>query len=266
MGSPADAVPATMPKSRAFGQPNACARHQPARPPTRGEALPAPRRRCQATLPVALSPLGRLPDLPAVLPGLRRRRHRRPRGYPVAPRLSGLAGSGRALAVADLSLAAGRLRLRRLGLHGGGPGVRQPLRLRRAHRGGARARPEAPARHRALPHVGRAPVVSRAPRLVHLGRSSQQLAVGLRWHGLGKARRAVLPALLLPRAARPRLAQPRGDRGDAGRLALLARPRRGRLPHRCHRPSAEGPAAARRPAGPRGLRPAAERGGGSSLR
>ena len=77
--------------------------------------------------------------------------------------------------------------------------------------------------------------------------------------GLDQAERALLPALVLSRAARPRLAQPRGGRGDAGRAALLDRPRRRGLPRRRDRPAAEGPGAARRPAGERGLRPAAER-------
>ena len=46
---------------------------------------------------------------------------------------------------------------------------------------------------------------------------AQQLALGVRRLGLDTARRALLPALVLSRAARPRLAQPRGGRGDAGR-------------------------------------------------
>ena len=56
------------------------------------------------------------------------------------------------------------------------------------------------------------------------------------------ARRPLLPALVLPRAARPRLAQPRGRGGDAGRRPLLARARRRRLPARRDRPADEGPA------------------------
>ena len=63
------------------------------------------------------------------------------------------------------------------------------------------------------------------------------------------ARRPLLPPLLLSRAAGSRLAQPGGRGGHAGRAALLARPRRRRLPPRRDRPAAEGPAAARRPAG-----------------
>ena len=102
--------------------------------------------------------------------------------------------------------------------------------------------------HRALPHLDRAPLVPRAPGLVHLGRPAQQLGDRLRRLGLGAARRPLLPALVLSRAARPRLAQPGGRRRDAGRAALLARARRGRLPRRRDRPAAEGPAAARRPA------------------
>ena len=156
-----------------------------------------------------------------------------------------------------------RLRLRRLRLPGRRPGLRHARATstrssRAAHERGLRGA----ARHRALPHLDRAPVVPRAPGLVHLGRPAQQLALGLRRRGLGAARRALLPALLLSRAARPRLAQPGGRGRDAGGAPLLARARRGRLPDRRHRPADEGPRAARRPAGHRALRPAAARGRG----
>ena len=70
---------------------------------------------------------------------------------------------------------------------------------------------------------------------------------------------ALVPALVLPRAAGPRLAQPRGGGGDAGRRPLLDRPRRGRLPPRRARPADQGRPAARRPARERAFRPAAAR-------
>ena len=85
-------------------------------------------------------------------------------------------------------------------------------------------------------------------------RAAEQLVAAFGGSAWTRARRALLPALVLSRAARPRLAQPRGRGRDAGRAALLARARRGRLPHRRHRPAAQGPAAARRPAGLRAVR------------
>src|SRR2546421_2923689 len=60
---------------------------------------------------------GRLPDLSQVVPGLGRRRRRRPaRGHPAA-RPPGVAPPRRGLAVAHLPLAAGLLRRRRPGTH-----------------------------------------------------------------------------------------------------------------------------------------------------
>ena len=53
------------------------------------------------------------------------------------------------------------------------PGLRRPRRVRRAGRGGPRARPRPADGHRALPHVDRAPLVPRAPGLVHLGETSR---------------------------------------------------------------------------------------------
>src|SRR3954470_4649105 len=60
---------------------------------------------------------GRLPDLPALVPGLGRRRGRRPARDHAATRPPRLPRRGRALALADLPVAARRLRLRRLRLH-----------------------------------------------------------------------------------------------------------------------------------------------------
>ena len=61
--------------------------------------------------------------------------------------------------------------------------------------------------------------------------------------------RALVPALVLSRAARPRLAQPRGRaRRSSTVVAVLARARGRRLPPRRDRAGDEGPRAARRPA------------------
>ena len=51
---------------------------------------------------------------------------------------------------------------------------------------------------------------------------------GSAW-GVGREDAPVLPAHLRRQAARPQLAQPRGQGGDVRRHAVLARPRRGRL-------------------------------------
>ena len=111
----------------------------------------------------------------------------------------------------------------------------------------ARARPEGDRRPGPQPLLRRARVVpgrtrrrARQPRARPLplprqrGRQpAQQLGVRLRWSGVdpGRRRPVVPPPLrLLP--ARLRLAQPRGPRDVRGRAALLARPRRRRLPGR----------------------------------
>ena len=110
-------------------------------------------------------------------------------------------------------------------------------------------------------------MVSRPPRPVRVGRRpAEQLARRVRRAGVdaGRAHRSLLPALVLSRAARSRLAQSRGRRGDAGRPALLARARGRRLQARRPRPRRQGSRPARRPAragavpvpaGPRGGRP-----------
>src|SRR5215218_407024 len=201
---------------------------------------------------------GRLPGLPALVPGLGRRRGRRPARDHAAPRPPRLPRRGRALALADLSLAARGLRLRRIRLHGCRPAARDARRPRRARPRGARAPAEGAPRPGPLAHLDRAPVVPRASgavRLVAGRRAAEQLGLGLRRPRLElrRAVRALVLALLLPGAGGPRLAQPGCRAGDAGRRPLLARPRRGRLPPRRDRPTGQGRAAARRPAGERAL-------------
>src|SRR6185437_789174 len=165
---------------------------------------------------------GRLPGLPPLVPGLRRGRRRRPARGRRAARAPRLPGRRRALALADLPLPARRLRLRRLRLHGRRPELRDALGLRRARRVRAPPRPASAARLRRVPYVDRAPVVPQAPGPVHLvagRRAAEQLGRGLRRPGVepGRAQRPLVPALVLPRAAGSRLAQPGGGRRDAGR-------------------------------------------------
>ena len=92
-------------------------------------------------------------------------------GYRAEARSPRVAGRGRALAVADLSVSDARLRVRRGQLRGRRPGVRLARRVRQPGGGGARARAARAARPRAVPHVDRAPVVRRASGLVHLART-----------------------------------------------------------------------------------------------
>ena len=121
-------------------------------------------------------------------------------------------------------------------------------------RGRPRPRDPGPPRPRRLPHLDRAPVVSGAPRLLRLGRrprAAEQLARLVRRAGLEPRprERPALPALLLRRAAGPRLAQ---SRASARRwpevVRFWARARRRRLPRRRGRPDGQGRCAPRRPA------------------
>ena len=204
--------------------------------------------------------------LSPLVPGQRRRRGGRPEGHPRPPRLSRVAGRGRGLAVADLPLADGRLRLRHQRLLRHPPAVRDRGGLRPAGRGRPRARHAADPRLRAEPHLLRAPLVPGGPLvpgqpeagLVLLARPrarrrpAQQLALQRRRPGLD-LRRGLGPVLLprLPaRAAGPELAQPRGPRGDARRAALLVAQGRGRLPGRRDLAPRQGPGVPRQPAEP----------------
>ena len=130
------------------------------------------------------------------------------------------------------------------------------------------ARPAGDRRHRPQPHVERAPVVpggaGRAAREPRSGpatssatarpgrrRAAQRLAQHVRRPGVDPRRRgrrparAVVPPPVRTGAARPRLDERRG----AGRVrvdpALLARPRRRRVPHRRRPRPGQGPGAAR---------------------
>ena len=209
---------------------------------------------------------GRLPDLPALVRGLRRRRDRRPGGDRGAPRLPRAARRRRHLAVADLPLAAGRQRLRHLRLPGRRPGVRHARGLRPPARRRPRARDEARDGPRRQPHVGAAPVVRgvalepRQPeaRLVLVARRAQRLALVLLRPDVGARRdhRPVLPAPVRDLDARPQLGERGGPRGGPLDDALVARPRGRRLPHGRHQHALQGPRQARgrldrRPAHPR---------------
>ena len=129
-----------------------------------------------------------------------------------------------------------------------------PSRLRRRRRLHALRRPGAPARHardrrlRHEPHLERPPVVpgvalepglaqARLVRVVGHRSALRGRAHHLHRHrglelDVGPGRRRVLLAPLLPSPARSQLRQSRGAGGDAGRAALLARPRARRLPPR----------------------------------
>ncbi len=62
--------------------------------------------------------------------------------------------------------------------------------------------------------------------------------------GLGRGHRPVLPAPVLPQAARPELGEPRGPAGRLRHDAVVAGPRRGRLPDGRHRHDQQGHVAA----------------------
>ena len=213
--------------------------------------------------------IGRLlPDLPPLVRQWYRRTDGRPRRGRAAPRPPRLARRRRPVAVAVLSVAAGRLRLRRRRLLRRRPGLRRSRGLRPAPGRLPRARAAPARRLRAEPHLRPAPLVPCRPveprrseaRLVRLARrrprhAAQQL--GRRLHqrarvDVGRRHVAVVPPPVPARPARPELGQPRGGRGDARRDAVLARPRRRRLPHRRRARHREGPRAARRSARVRG--------------
>ena len=207
-----------------------------------------------------------LPDLSTLVRRFGWRRGGGPRGdHGTARSPRGAQGRGD-LAVADLHVADGRLRLRRLGLLRRRPRVRHVAGPGRAGRGLPRARHQARARLGPEPQLRPAPVVqgvARQPRqpqarLVRVARRqrrrpAQRLDVGLQGLRPGMDLRrddaAVLPALVHARAAGPQLGKPRGRRRDARRPALLDGPRRRRVAPRRDRQDRQGPAAARSQAG-----------------
>src|SRR5579862_2590281 len=189
-----------------------------------------------------------LPDLPAVLPGYHWRRHRRPRGGRATARPYPGARHRRDLALAGLPVADGRFRLRRGRLLRRRSAVRLPRGFRSSARGRACAGHQADPRFRAQPQLEPSSLVPGEPlvapqseaRLVYLARSrarrraAQQLDQRFRRLGVGMGRgnRSVLLSRLPEGAARPQLAPSPAAAGDDGCVALLARPRRRRVPDR----------------------------------
>ena len=122
---------------------------------------------------------GDLRDLPALVPGLGRRRRRRPARDRRAAAVPALARRRRDLADADLPVAAARLRLRHHRSHGDRPAVRDARGLRRARRARPRARPARAARLRPEPHVRPASVVPRpGQRDWYLGTTARRRTTG----------------------------------------------------------------------------------------
>ena len=138
---------------------------------------------------------------------------------------------------------------------------------------------------RRQPHVRRAPVVRRVARRAattrsatgtggdrprghggrRAGRRADNWALVLLRPGVGARRRRrgeYYLHLFSPQAARPQLGAPRRARGGLRDDALVARPRRRRLPHGRHQHDLQGPRAARRPRCSGGARAAT--GGGTS--
>ena len=203
----------------------------------------------------------RLPDLPAQLRRLERRRHRRPARASLG-RLDYLGRLG--VDVLWLSpiyrVAAGRQRLRHQRLPGHRPGVRHARRLRRAARGGARPRHEAGHGPGRQPHLRRAPVVRRVAveprqpeaRLVLVAPGPRRYASPARRAPSRPtgARSSPGPAWEFDEATgeyylhlfcrkQPDLnwENPRGPRRRLRDDALVARPGRRRLPHGRHQPA-----------------------------
>ena len=185
---------------------------------------------------------GRLPDLSALVPGLRRRRGRRPaRASPLGSTTSSWLGVD-ALWLSPIYPSPGAdCGYDISDFTGVDPELGTLADVDELIARGARARacaccfdlvPE--------PHLDRAPLVPRAPRLVRVGRRrpAEQLGRRVRRAGLEprRAQRALVPALLLSRAARPRLARtPRCGEAMGDVVRFWLRPRRRRLPGRRRR-------------------------------
>ncbi len=203
---------------------------------------------------------GRLSDLPALVPGLQRRRDRRHTRHHQPARLPGRTRRRRAVAVTGLLFAAGRQRLRHQRLHRRRPAVRHPGRPGRADRPGPRPRDQADHGPGRQPHLRPARLVRRIPRpglrqagLVLLASGPAGVRAGDAGRRAGRqprrvralrldlrpAQRRVLPRHLQPGPARPQLGEPGGPPGRPHHDALVDRPRRGRLPDGRHQPDLE---------------------------
>ena len=175
-----------------------------------------------------------------------------------------------ALALAGLPVAAGRQRLRHQRLPGRRPALRQPRGPRPADGGSPRARHEAGHGPRGQPHLRRAPVVRRVAVVADEPQAGLVLVAqpprpgtspatpgaepnnwGSFFSGSGVGARrgvgGVLPPPVLPQAARPELGEPGGPAGGLRDDALVARPRRRRLPDGRHQHDLQGHRAAGRP-------------------
>ena len=113
---------------------------------------------------------GRLPGLRTELRRRQRRRNRRHRGRARASSLPGCARRRRAVVQPLVPVAAGRRRLRHLGLPVDRSRLRHALGGRAADHRGARARDPHDRRHRPQPHLQRAPVVPRGAGLARRAR------------------------------------------------------------------------------------------------
>ena len=179
------------------------------------------------------------------------------KGHHLPPRLPPGARRRGDLAVADLHEPDGRLRLRRRRLPRRRPDLRHAERPRRADRGVPRARHQGRPGLGPEPHERPPPVVRGVPlepgqpeaRLVRVARPAQRLGLAVQGRrpvvDLRSRHRAVLPAQLHGRAARPQLGQPGGRGGDARRAAVLDGPRRRRAAPGRDPQDRQGPAAPR---------------------
>ena len=186
---------------------------------------------------------------PRVVPGLGRGRDRRPARRPRPPRPPGTARRRRAVALPDLPVPDGGLRLRRGRLHRDRPGLRHARRVRRARGLGARPRPpraDGPGARATRRSSTRGSASARTSTSGATGgRAAEQLDRDLRRPGVDprpEQRGAWYLHSFFPEQPDLDWRNPEVVGGDAGGRALLAGPRRRRLPARRDRPPAQGPA------------------------
>ena len=214
---------------------------------------------------------GHLPGLPAVVPGLRRRRRRRPARRPRPARLPPVARGRRRLALADLPVPDGRLRLRHLRLHRRRPAVRHAGRLRRPARRRPPPRAEGDPRLRPEPHLRPAPVVpsnrgrrgrARSATGTSGGTRSPTAAPPNNWLSIfGGSAWEFDPATgqyyyhaFLKEQPDLNWRNPEVREAMLDVAAVLARPRRGRVPGRRHLAHGQGRPVPRQPGQPRRTR------------